>query len=306
MRNRILRLQKPLLLMLCSLPVCLLISHLYMPGRQGLWCLMPGLYLLLACLCLLPPGRLRLPCGLAGSAAMIAAALCLLPWHEHLWVLLLPVMYIVLLLLFLKMGGWTPDMELRPTVPMIGAVCYILLQFVTGLKPDTYADMIPPLHIGFLLFLLLALLYMNRLSLRSAMMDGTRRPPEQLRRRNTLLVWAAFFGAVLVSLIPAIGDGLIWLWDRFKQAIGWFMELIGRLGAGSSSGASGGSGDGMGALEAAEDTEPGLLSVILQYVTIAAACLIAAVLLVLAVRLLGKKLKVLLRRMLERLKLYGA
>lgn len=229
MRKIMLRLQKPLALMLSILPVHLFLYCLWLKYAPLLWCLTPGLYLLFACLCLLPRGRLRLPCGIACGALLLGSALLLTPWLASPGLLITPILYTAVLMYYLRMGGWTPDMELGPQPFLVGGAAYILIQFITGVMPENYGPMLLPLRASFLLWLLLLLLYMNRLSLSAAMIDDRRKPPEQLRRRNLVLVWLTFGAAVFISLIPAIGQALNSLWDGLIALVHAFIAWLSSL-----------------------------------------------------------------------------
>ena len=298
------RLRHPLMLTLIPMPVHLLFCGLWMPQAPLLWALAPGLYLPMAMLCLFPKGRKRLLCGGACAGLLLLTSLLLLPWRESPGVLLSPAVYAFLLMFFLKMGGWTEELELPPQLPMVGAFLYVVIQFYLGLTKGAVTAVALPLHLCFLVFLLLALLTMNRTSLRTAMLDPAHKPPEQLRRRNLVLVWLTFGLTVLVSLIPAIGEGLVWLWDSFLGLLRWLLSLM-TLADGGGTVSSGGGGDMSAMLPATEASEPSLFSVIMEKVLMAFSCLVALVLLVLLLRFLWKKLRVLLRLMLERLRQYG-
>lgn len=165
------------MLMLLVMPVHLLFCGMWMPDQPLLWAAAPGAYLILACLCLLPKGRVRLACGLLSSAVLAMTSLLLLPWRQLPGVLLAPALYAFLLLFFLKVGGWTDEMELPVSLCLSGMMLYILLQFYLNLSRQRYAVIEPALKISFLVYLLLVLLMMNRHSIYTAMLEADRKPP---------------------------------------------------------------------------------------------------------------------------------
>lgn len=253
MRNTLLRLQKPLMLMLTPMPLHLMLCSLWLPGRMLLWAVTPLMYLLLASLCLLPPAKHRVKCGVLSAIGIMAAALLLLPWREYPGLLVTPVSYTVLLLMFLKMGGWSAGMELPPHPPILAAVLYLVIQFLYGVRPEGYPGMLWPFRVSFLLWFLLLLLYMNRLSLQQAVLDGRHKAPELLRRRNTLLVGLIYGLTLLISVLPALGQALNRLWQWVTRGIIWLMALISSLFARQAVSNTGGAADPgeLGFMEAA-------------------------------------------------------
>lgn len=107
---------------------------------------------------------------------------------------------------------------------------------------------------------------------------------------------------MLISLIPAIGEALVWLWDRVLDLIAWLMSLLGRLSGFSLQGSPGG---GEAGFELGETTEPSALALFLQKIAIAIALVLAAALLALLLWKLWRVLRILFTRFIERLRQYS-
>ena len=304
LRNAVLRLQKTALLMFAALPFALMLGTLQLPQAAWRWYIVPAVYFVLASLCLLPKGKARLVCGILSAIGVMAVGLLTLPWRNAFWVLAIPLIYAVILLVFLRMGGWTVHDELPPTIPIAGMAVYILLSLYTSIQETQWQVFRWHLGICFLPYLLLTMLYMNRISLQHAMVDGKHNPPEQLRRRNLWLTGFMFCGVCLIAFLPALGEFLVRCWDALKYAIARLIEWL--TPQSSESVASTASGDGgMDLSGLGEEVAPNPILVFLEKVMYVVVAVVAVILLILFLRMLFKRFKVLIQRLKQHLMAYS-
>jgi len=301
--------QHPLLLGLASLPLAMMLI-LTVAGELFPWCwCFPAAYVLLSWGCLLLPGRKRLPGGLAGAALLAAGALLSLPWRDHFVLLLLPVMYIVLLLMTLPIGGWPYNRELAVGWHVSGVLTHLLMQLLlngsqmTG--TDTYLPARLPLLFSFLAYAVLVLLALNRASLDSAA-QSRRKVPLLMRRQNLILTLALLLIGVLVAAIPAIGAALSTLWDYVLKGISLLMALIAALLPQKTAGGGGGPGGAADEMGFGEANPPSAFAVLMEKIIGYLALIILVVGLILLLRVIGRKLVKLFRYLLMRMQQYSA
>lgn len=262
LRQWLLRCQRPLLVMLSTVPYVLLMSAAYMPDTPQYWFAAPLIYLLLACVCLLPRGEKRWFCGIAASILQFTLLVSSLPWQGVAWPLLaLPVGFTALLLALLPMGGWPLDQELSPIFPLVGLLGYIAAQFLVSRAPARWAMIGTPIICCFLVFLLFTMLMLNRLSLYNAMVDGVHRPPAALKRRNQAVTLGLFVIVLLIGLAPILTQLLDRLWQGILSMISFLVNLL-PVSTSSVSSVQQASSDLSGFM--GEATEPGLLAVITE------------------------------------------
>lgn len=301
--------QHPLQLAFVSIPPAMLLALSNAPeALPRLWAL-PAAYVLLAWGCILLPGKRRLGAGILSAVLLLALAWVLLPLGKRLLLLLLPVMYIGLLGPALPIGGWPRNRELHAAWHIVGVVFHLLMQFVVSTKQrmavSAYDAAQTPLTVSFLCCAALALLALNRASLDSAA-QSRRTVPLLMQRQNRVLTILLMAAGVALAALPAVKKALEALWDLLRQGIirlaAWLASLMPDMG--TSSGGSGGSGQmelGFG-----EVNEPSQLAIILEKVIMGIALLVLLIALVLAGRVIVKKLRVLLRALWARLTQYGA
>jgi len=185
----------------------------------------------------------------------------------------------------------------------IGAQIILALQNRMGFA-QRYAAARPILFADFLLFILLALLCMNRFSLRSAQ-PQKHAVPLSIRRRSILLVTVMFFAAVVLASLPAIAALIAqagrMLWKALVAFAGWIASVLPQTGApgGLPSADSGTDFSSLG-----EAAKPGLLLIILEKIAIALAFAAVFALLLLALKKLWKLLRRAGKWLHERLKSY--
>lgn len=315
--------QFPLLLALGALPAALLIALRCAPQTVSLVWAFPAVYVLLAWLCLILPGRVRLPAGLLGAASLMLLGFRLLPiqgganavnsytvaLNSNLALLLIPLLFGVLLLCGLRFAALPRDQEIAFNWFAAGMIVHLLVQLVAYVErrsgSQAWIQVTQPLLLAFIGFLALAMLSLTRSAMYSAA-QGRQRVPEIMRRRNTAVTLILLAAALLIAAIPAIGRGLRALWRFALRIVAAVLSfLAGLLGSESApSSASGGMEQDM--LTGLESSEPSLLAVVLERVAIVLALIAAAFALFWALRIIVKKLRVLLRALLDRLGLFAA
>lgn len=299
--------QFPVMLAAGCMAVLLLILANYYPEGVARTFALAGLYVLLAWLCIVLPGRMRIPAGIVLATGLMAVGAMLLPVREigALW--LLPAAFSALLLGGLQMAGWSRSQEMHPMTGAICLVAHLIAQFLVntdnldGAEP-MYAPIVPALTMCFLVFAAMSLLALNRISLNSAV-NGQQAVPTAMRRRNRLMTAALMAITLLVAALPAVIRAVEgawhWLTTALLTLVRWFMSLFPETD-------SGGVEAGGNALEGltAEIREQGLFSRIMEIVMMTLAVIAVAVGAFFALRVLWRKLKLLARYLWQRLNVY--
>lgn len=303
------KMQHPLLLALAGFPLVLFLVAQHAPEAIGLMWVLPAAYVLLAWVCLLLPGKLRLPGGLLSITAMIAVTAAAWPIAAHPMLIVPIVVYTVLMLFALPMGRWERGRELGLEWPVIGMCTHVLVQLLINgaqkLGNTAFDECEGVLVISFLMLAVLVVLAMNRQSLNSAS-QSRQSIPLLMRRQNLVLVMAVLVIGVLVSMIPAIGQVLSWLWDKLMQllmVIGAFLSSIMSQQKSGGGGAGGGDSD---PLVPGVSAEPSQLALIMEKVMTVLTVIILIVGAFFILKMLLKRLKKLLRYLWEKLGKYSA
>ena len=303
------KLQHLLLMAAGAYPLAVLATCHAAPEAVGILPVFSLLLLTFGTAGLLLPGRFRSFAAVLGAAVMAAAAVLLLPVGRAKLLILLPLGYAVLLFAALPLAGKPLEAELHPAWPVGGLLAHMLLQILVDnarrQESARYAQAVRPLMITFLLFAALALLALNRASLRQASQSRVT-VPVRMRRQNILLTMALLTASVLVASLPAIAAFLRELWDGMIRGIaaaaGWLSSLLST----GSGGGGGGGGDMAPVFEAQEVTEPGLVQVIIEKAMYVLAMIAAAALVIWMGRRLWQKLRQGLRWLWSHLTQFGS
>ncbi len=301
--------QHPLLLGIASLPLSMLLTLSFARETfRWAWCF-PAAYVLLSWICLLIPGKKRLVAGVASVIAVVALCVCLLPLREKLGLLLMPLLYAVLLIITLPIGGWPYNRELQVGWHVAGVVTHLLLQMLVNgskmLDNGVYDPAQTPLLCSFLAYAVLVLLALNRASLNSAS-QSRRKVPLLMKRQNVFFTLVLLVIGVLLAAIPAIGSALDTAWDFILRGIAALISLLSLLMPKTSSGGGGGAGGAPDSLDFGEVAPPSPFAVLMEKIIGVLALLIIVIALVLLLRVIWKKLKVGLRLLWARMMQYGA
>lgn len=304
MKNRFFRCQLPLMMDCGLLPVPLMMCCFW--GRADLlpWLVAPVAYLLLACICMLIPGKWRLTAAIIGIVSMGVGSFTALMGETIAIRILVPAFYSALLLFTLPMAGWERGREPPVVIPSLGICAHLFAQFFQFIRP-TSITAVPPLLMGsFVLFLLLFMLSLNRQSMASAMPDS-HTVPVSIRRRNRLLTWIMLVIVLLISLIPVLGQmverALQWLKQAIIAVVKWLMSLFPSQ---ETSGAAGGAAQDFAGGYGPGETS--LLAKILEKIFIVIAAIGIALIALWVLRFLWRKLKVLVRYLYGQLRHYAS
>ena len=199
--ERIRKSQLPLLLALGAYGLAVLaFGYLHISLLSYAW-LPPFIYLLLAWISLLLPGKLRVLLGILGTIALNLPALLLQDDNARSAALTITVPMSALLIWSMRFAGWEREKELSSGWLMI---CFSVLGLSCFLATfdDRLLSQLTGIRIALLAYALLAMLSMNRSSWTLA--TGNRRGSfPAMRRKNVLLVFGLFGIAVAVALIPS-------------------------------------------------------------------------------------------------------
>jgi len=305
------RCQFPIMLAAGSLPIPLIICGMELPGSCNACLALAGIYTVLAWLCILTPGKMRIPVGLLCAVGMVAAGIALLPMSPLFPALLIPIMYAILLMGGLSIGGWEPGREMHP---LVGAICLVLhmaAQFLVNIDAKNrevpiYSSVSMPLIIAFLLFGMLAMLALNRSSLNNSV-NGRSAVPKAMRWKNRVLTFCMMAIILLVASLPAVIKAITKVWEWLKAGLLMLIQLILSMlpeQSGQGSGQGGGGMDLSGLVD--EVHKESMLSKIITMVLMAMAILAVVVLIVIALRIVWRKLKVLAKAFWTRLNAYMA
>ena len=304
------RCQFPIMMAAGSLPLPMIICGMELTGSVNACLILAGIYVVLAWLCTLTPGKMRIPVGMLCVAGIFAAGFVLLPFETLLPALLIPILYVALLLGGLQVGGWEPGKELHPLVGAICLVAHMAAQFLVNLDKQNravpiYSAETLPLTIAFLIFGALAMMALNRASLNSAV-NGRSSVPKAMRWKNRVLTVGMMAIVLLVASLPAVIRALTRAWEWIKYGILKLILFILSLFPQQST-EGGGQGGGMDLSGLGGETrEESLLSRIITYVLLALAILILIALVAIALRIVWRKLKELAKFFWARLNAYMA
>lgn len=304
------KMQHPLLLATGFLPLTVFFLCAWLPQDTrfvlSMTLLYAGIYLLMAWLSLLVPGRFRFLIGSVGVALLFGLSCWLLPMREKFYLLFFPLGYSGLLWLSLPMAGWHREDELSGIWFIFCAILHVIAHsFLRNMYPVYQPPLTTLMLVSFLVFLLLAMLSLNRTSLSSA---GQYRVqvPEHMRRRNLILTVGLFLLTLLIAVLPAIGVFLRRLWNGFIDLIirfvNWFSSLF---TVDVSEGGGGGSADMSAALGAMETPEPSLFQIIVEKLLFALAFVAGIALLIWMGYELWSKLKKVLKWIWQRMSLFS-
>lgn len=238
--------QHPMLLALAFFPLGWLLVR-GVPGALPYAYLFPAAYVLLAEICILLPGKCRLPAGFAGALLLVWLGAMAFPRGPLM--ALFPLCYTVLLFLALPIGGWSHERELNLGWPVFGVLTHVLMQLLIDgsrrLGEDVYAEAATPVLVSFLLLGILAVLAFNRTSLKDASMSR-RTVPLVMRRANKVLVLALLVLGVLIAAVPVIGGALSKVWGWIIQLLLMFGTFLSSIMPQNQSGGGGGTAEDPG------------------------------------------------------------
>lgn len=272
--------------------------------------LFPMAYALLACICLVVPGRIRVPAGLLGCAALFALGWAALPIRRHPLSLLVPLAYGVLLLAGLRMAALPRNQEISffccPSGLLVHALAQIMINLTRRSGSTLYDAIQSALVAAFIAFLLFSMLSLNRASMENATL-GRQGVPMSMRRANTVLTLCFLALVVFISALPAAARAIRGAWNGLvsaaKALAAWLAGLFPAseeiLAGAAQVPASDLSGLG-------EMGKPSAFALMMEKIVSVLALIAAVVIGAVALHLLLQKLAVLLRFLWKQLSRYMA
>ncbi len=211
----------PLLMAFGSLPVVLVALSNFAPVLLPQYWVFPAVYAGLLTLCICIPGRWRLTAGLVCTALILGLSVV---WWQLVGMSIpfeISVFYGVMLLAGLRNNH---DDRANEVSSLVFFAIHLIAQGMLltqkeGVETLTWAQ--PRLVWGFLIYLILLMLSMNRDNLQDAA-QGRHKISAAMRRQHKLLILILFAAALLITMIP----GLIALVERFWA---WLTELLKNL-----------------------------------------------------------------------------
>lgn len=290
-------------LLTCFSSLIFLLGRGFLPDHAALWYLFPGVSWLWGVASYLFPGKGRAVfSGIGIALALLAGWLFIVPISFSGVLLLAPC---IALLVMIPLGWGRPIWgEWHIGVWIMGVLMH-LIAFALGRRPD-FSGISGPLSICFALNAFLLVLTMNRQSLRDGM-HGKEKAPPALRSRNRVLVIALFIPALLASTWGLLGKWLDQLWDWLLLGVGYLIHLFLSLfdrGQETTPGGEGASEADM-LMGLGEASEPSALAKLLEKIFVVIAAVAIVVLLVVAGIILYRKIKTLIRYLMEKLRKYA-
>ena len=276
------RCQFPLMMLLSVMPVLLIALCMNAPQALPAAYWLFGAYVALSSLCLLIPGRYRMPLSALGSAGLLALSAFLFPIKAQPLLLLLPAALIGLLFFSLPLALRQYESDISPYIYFVGVGIHIVTQFLhryfdayDGASP--YAPVETAMTASLIGYMVLFLLSMNRISLDNASLSR-HRIPAGMRTINTVMTLSFLAGSLLLSVTPAIVRGVTSLWHAFTFSVRKLFALLLSLLPSADSAGLGAQGGADGMLPLGEGiNEPSAFAVLLQKIaTVVTAILLAA------------------------------
>lgn len=300
MRSFLLRWQRMLLHELSLLPLLFLLAVRLDAAELGWKLLLPLGLLFHGAVCLLLPGKWRLAAGIALSALLGGGCAFFLPVFRAGGSLVTLIVTCIAAVALIPICAGKRSAEFAPLVPTIGMVAYLVAQFFSD-RMEGYDVIGPSLLMCFPVFLLLAMLALCRHGINQSTADG-HEAPRAIRSGATLLALGLFAAVLLLSQIPHLAELGGELLRNAVLLILWLISLL-TPQLSETAGPSGGGG-GLGGLFA-EEAEPSMIAVIMEYVMMALAAVVFVILLCWLARRIWKSLKKLLAALMEKLKLFA-
>ena len=298
----------PLLLLLGASPVALLLLHVWDPlllRPAGMLYLM---IMMMAVGCSALYGRRRMKAGLACAALLLAAGCALLPVTKRPALLLLPLAGALLLLWALPYGQRHSG-ENSPVFYFFGLGAHIAVHAIMKMMLDDRVagvESLGTLTALFAAYMLLLMLALNRISLDGATL-GRQPATRMMRVVNMTMTVTLLALALLLSFVPALAQLLQSGWLLLREGIRMVGEFLLRL-LPQEMDASLGAPQGMMNIPnmAQEQVQPGLFSIILEYVATILSVLALVVGMVLLLRMIFRGIVRLARYLAQRFRLFAA
>ena len=306
-RELLRKMQLPVLIAACFAPIPMLIGCLLLGEGWAVSLITPAVYILLAWLLLITPGKLRIPAGAAACVLLMLASLSSVPVMEDAWFALPALLFTAMMVYTIPMAGWKSNHEIHLAISCLGIVVHLVMQLLLNADSSLddasrYLPVRTPMFLCFMVMILLQLLSMNRDNMTRAVNGGSTASP-RLRRRNLAITMAVFALTMLLASLPDIIAAANRLWDTVWKFVGdavlWLFNLFGQNN--SSAPREGGGSGGMG-LVGSWEVSP--LAAFLQEVAVHLAYVGLVLVVLWALRVILRKLVQLARFLFDRFKKY--
>lgn len=293
-----------LMLVLAFFPLFLLSGIHFLPGQELLWYLFPMCTLLWGVGGYFLPMKARVPFAIIGCIGL--GAFGVLQGAQSGFGATIPFLLCIIVLILLPPAWARPVWEEWPLAYwVIGVLVHLAAQIFADRFGREELPML--LQVGFVVFILLLLIMMNRQGLRKSM-HGGRKAPAAMRRRNLMLLMALFIPALLAACWGLLGEWLTKIWQAVTGFIGriisWLASLLENEDMVFQENPGAQVMMDMG--EAGEIAEKSLFAQIMEVVFIVVVILLGIAALSVLFWFLYKKLRILIRMIKKRLQKYAA
>lgn len=291
-------------LWLAAAPVFVVLGRYAAPEDARLWYAPGAVALALGLWICAVPAKRRLPALLIGLGVYLGGGVALV-WPLGVLAALTLLPGAVLLIMLPPACGRMPWEEWPTGLWAGGVAAHLVAQGIAA--KGGVGEIASPLAWMFAAYLFLLLFTLNRQSLRAGV-HGAEKAPAALRSRNRALTIALFALALLAACWGTLSRALGSAWTQLKlwlgAAIAWLMRLFPAGTTGAGDGGTGGTwGDMLSGLPTGEASP---FARLMEKVFMVLAALIALAALLVAVRLFYRKLRALMRRLLDRARRYAA
>lgn len=229
-RELLRKVQFPLMIALLIYPLGVMALGYADPALLKWRWLYPGLVLVFSCVAMPLPGKLRVPFGAACSALLVLLSACLVTRSRDWTIWLLGVGSAAALMWSLKIGTWKPEKEMPPFWTFGGMAVQlgvrVIMVVMENTQGKTLDSVVWEMNLSFFVFVILAMMSMNRSTLNQAAMGRTA-ASRSMRRKNTVMILVVFVLALLISLLPVFVAAAEWVSENIRKAVMWFTSLFG-------------------------------------------------------------------------------
>lgn len=206
--------QFPLLIASAGMPPVLLAFAVLAPEHMLLAWAIPAAFVVLAEISLLIPGKWRLLYGFLAALLLAVVGVQVSAAAGSPWINAVNVLYLPALFMCLPMAGWQWQEEPSLMISYFGIGMFLFVQFLAEMLTEAFPDapelIQSGLTISFLIFALLVLLSLNRITLNRAS-AWRHKASTNIRQKNRMMVIFFFLLITLLVITPVLVDALKWL-----------------------------------------------------------------------------------------------
>lgn len=214
--------QCPLTIAAGLMPVPILLFTYLLPQLQKYAWIFPVSYFVLTAFSFLLPGKLRLPFGLLSAVGVVLPWCFLLSGESLALCLAVAIVFGVLLLWSIRMGGWNAEKELHSAWIGLCLVVQFLGLGMQLLDRQTVQHPLTPVapwfYLSFFITIIMCMLAMNRKALNAVTTQRTA-VVKVMHRKNVVLVFLLVGAAAVISLLPSAMGAI-------NVVIGWIRRFL--------------------------------------------------------------------------------